>query len=361
MTSDCSTRSSRPPLRDTIPRREHSADPDLATDVLGRAVRRRDARARARREGAVEATSCAGRSRRAHRPGGALRARLRRLLLPDRVRRVVDRAAATTSTRSTCASTAARCGSTRPPTTSTTCTTYFEDIDAAWSPDRRARRPRPRRAGRPLDRRAGRVAVGAPPPAGAGRAGAQLPWLDMQGPFLLRTVGTVAVRGVAAPAADAARSAANLNTFYGAEPAPRPRGRVGLRPGLEAAGLVADLLRLAGRHPPRRTPSCTAGSRSACPVLVLCSGASLWPKRDVRATCTATTSCSTSSRSGAGRRSSGGTSPSSSIPGRPARRGAVPPRGAQPRLRRARPLGHGVRPSPAAPPRARAPHRAAHE
>ena len=126
-TSACSPAWSGPPRRTCVTAAIRlTMSPPTTTwrpDVLGAPYIVETIELARRREGPVVATWCDRPAERAHGPGGAARARVRRLLLPDRVRRVVERRAATTSTRSTCASTAARCASTRPPTTSTTCAT----------------------------------------------------------------------------------------------------------------------------------------------------------------------------------------------------------------------------------------------
>ena len=155
-----------------------------------------------------------------------------------------------------------------------------------------ARRARPRRAGRPLDRRAGRVAVGAPPPAGPGRAGAQLAVARHAGPVPAahgrhrrrprrRRFGARCGRSAAtstpstARACTATTAASGTTTWPGSRSTPGRSTSAGWPP---SAG---------------RTPSCTAGSRWAARSWCCARARACGPRR-CRSTCTATTSCSTS-------------------------------------------------------------------
>ena len=87
----------------------------------GRALPGRDHLAPSRRGGTGRHDPRRTAGGEAHRSRGPLRARVLRLLLPDRLRRVVDRARLRLLRASTCASTAARSARTRRPTTSPTC------------------------------------------------------------------------------------------------------------------------------------------------------------------------------------------------------------------------------------------------
>ena len=242
----------------------------------------------------------AGRRGRADEPGGAARARLRRLLLPDPGARtagstrgydfyaldlrkygrslrehqtpnfVTDLARLLRRDRRGAAG-----GS--PSATATTTSWSPRTPPAAWSP----------RCGRTTGARRSRRLV------------LNSPWLDLQGSLLLRTAGTRAIDQVGAAPALPGDPARRLR-FLRPQPAPRPRGRVGLRPGLEAAGVLAGVRRLAAR----RTPRARAGAPRARPPGPG-AGADLralaaTPRSTTRRA-RAPTSCSTSSRSGGGR------------------------------------------------------------
>ena len=143
-------------------------------------------------------------------------------------------AAATTSTPSTCASTAARCGRTRPRTTSPTCATYYEELDLAF----RRVIARSTTTSSFSAHSTGGLTVPlwlhdrAHRPAGVFL---NAPWLDMHGDAFAAPAGMPAIHQLGAAAADAADPAQRQRRLR-AQPAPRPRRRVGLRPGLEAGG-----------------------------------------------------------------------------------------------------------------------------
>ena len=86
------------------------------------------------------------------------------------------------------------------------------------------------------------------------------PWVDMHGPLLGadRRPRGPAARLLPAPARDPPQPQRRLRPG----PAPRLRGRVGLRPHLEAAGVLAHLCRLAARGPAR---PCRPAPRSRRP------------------------------------------------------------------------------------------------
>ena len=141
-------------------------------------------------------------------------------------------------------------------------------------PDRRARRPRPRRRLRPLDRRAD-VRRSGPT---SGSPSSSPAWCSTRpgstctaapGCALAGTAGAQPGRAAPADARDPARG----HRLLRAQPAPRPRGRVGLRPHLEAGRVVPGPLGWLRADPPRATPQLHRGLSSRCPVLVLSSGA----------------------------------------------------------------------------------------
>ena len=218
--------------------------------------------------------------------------------------------------------------------------TYFEDIDAAWS--------------RVVERDGHDHVVLAAHSTGGLVASLwahhrrpdlaalvlNSPWLDMQGPFLLRTVGTVAVRGVALrrPMRPIGR---NLNTFYG-QSLHRDHGGewdydLTWKP-LDSwpiyFGWLAAIRRGARRAAPR--------ARGVLPGPGAVLGREPVAQADVRARARSRHRARrrTDPALGAGHRAARHRRVD---PRGPARRGALPPRGAQPRLRRARPMGHGVR------------------
>ena len=67
-----------------------------------------------------------------------------------------------------------------------------------------------------------------------------------------------------------------------AQPAPRARGRVGLRPAAQADHVLPVFAGWLRADPQRARPSCTAASTSACPILVLSLGPLRRPSRDGR-------------------------------------------------------------------------------
>ena len=84
------------------------------------------------------------------------------------------------------------------------------------------------------------------------RAGSSLnaPWFDLQG----KALGAARAHAGGAAGREAAAEAGHpphRDRALRPQPAPRPRGRVGLRPGLEADRVVAGVRRVAGRGPPR--------------------------------------------------------------------------------------------------------------
>ena len=190
--------------------------------------------------------------------------------------------------------------------------TYAEDLDAALAVI--TARPRPRGAQRSTRRADSPCRCG-------GTIGATRP---SSGACSTRRGWTCAAPGCCAPshagdrrvgaAADARARAGGLRQLR-AQPAPRPRRRVGLRPALEAAEELADAVRLAARRP----AGAPAGARrvSTSPGRCWCSARTApaptprWARRSSRPT-----SSSTSSRSGAGRARWAGTSRSSRCPRR---------------------------------------------
>ena len=167
--------------------------------------------------------------------------------------------AGTTSTPSTCASTAARCSPTRRPTTPPTCTT----TSPSWT--------RPGSGSAWVTHvvvLSGHSTGGLTVPLWADERRIEArgivlnaPWFDLQGSILVRhalDAGRHAAR--AAPAE--ARHPAHGDRVLRPQPAPRPRGRVGLRPGLEADRVVAGVRRVAGRRSGGAMPSSTPGSTS---------------------------------------------------------------------------------------------------
>jgi len=154
--------------------------------------------------------------------------------------------------------------------------TYFEDLDAAWA----------RIVGRDghdhlvlaAHSTGGLIAslwAHHRKPALAGLV-LNSPWLDMQGPFWLRTVGTVAIRGVGnrRPRQPIGR---NLNTIYG-QSLHRDHGGewdydLAWKP-LDSWPIYFGWLAAIRRAHAELHRGLDVG----CPVLVLCSGASLWPK-----------------------------------------------------------------------------------
>ena len=173
-------------------------------------------------------------------------------------RRLLGGARATTSTPSTCASTAGRCARTRPRTSSPTwpTTTRSSTRPAGGSPSGTATTTwwSPRTPPAAWSRRCG-CTTGRPAVAGAG---AELPVARPAGQPAAahgRHQGDRPGRRPPALPGDPPRRVRLLRP----QPAPRPRGRVGLRPGLEAAGVLAGVRRLAAR----RTPRARAGAPGA--------------------------------------------------------------------------------------------------
>ena len=223
---------------------------------------------------------------------------------------------------------------------------YFEDLDAAWQPDHR-------RDGHD------HVVVGAHSTGGLhrarcgrdrrrpGRCAALVlnsPWLDMQGTALDAHGRHRRHPAASAGAGPCGAVAAHDQRLLRPQPAPRRTGASGTSTSPGSRSTRSRSTSAGWRAIRRGHAELHARARRARARCWCCPPArTTLAQADGARTCTATTSCSTSSRSAAGRRPSAGTSPSSSIHGRPARRGAVPPRRPRAGLRRARPLGHGVR------------------
>ena len=255
---------------------------ELETDVLGAPYTVETIVLTPDEEGAVECNLVRLGAGLADGPRGALRARVLLTTSSRRSSRSGGPTAATTSTPSTCASTAARSASTRPRPTSP------RSRDVLRGPRRRRGSGSSRRDGHDEvllaahstggllaslwadDRRPGLPEL----------SGMVLnsPWLDMQGPFWIRNVGTVAIRGIgrSRPMREIPRV---INDFYGRSIHRDARRRVGLRPGLEAAWSRSRSTSAGCAPSAAPTSGCTAGSTWACPVLVLSSGGTRFPKQ----------------------------------------------------------------------------------
>ena len=79
------------------------------------------------------------------------------------------------------------------------------------------------------------------------------PWIDMHGDAFTRLMAMPAIHRIGRRQADA-RGAAQRQRRLRAQPAPRLRRRVGLRPGVEAGALLAGVRRVDPRRPPRAGP-----------------------------------------------------------------------------------------------------------
>ena len=112
------------------------------------------------------------------------------------------------------------------------------------------------------------------------------PWLDLQGSLLLRTAGTKAIDQIGARQplpGDPPRRVRLLRP----QPAPRPRRRVGLRPGAGSRWSPGRCTPAGCAPYAGGTRGRTAGSTSPAPVLVLTSRASGHPK-EYDETCSST-------------------------------------------------------------------------
>ncbi|CAA9346128.1 MAG: Lysophospholipase, partial [uncultured Nocardioidaceae bacterium] len=213
------------------------------------AVPRRDPRAAGRRGGRGRRDAGEPAGRRPHRQGGAARPRVLRLLLPDRGRRLLGRAGI-------------RLLRDRPPQVRAVAPPPPDPElrpgprgvlprARARAPDHhRAGRPRPPRAQRPLDRRPHRLPV-ARRAAGTGPcSGPQLAVAGPQRIVLAAYGGNEGDRPGRRPSA-LPGDPAHRHRVVRPEPPPRPRRRMGLRHGVEAAGQLAGVRRLAPGDPPR--------------------------------------------------------------------------------------------------------------
>ena len=333
----CARRASRRALTTTG---LHDGACRYETDILGEPYTVETIVLRARRRRVRSRRTWSGcPAARADPPGGPARARVLRLLLPHRVRR----SGGSTRGYDFYALDLRKYGrSLRPhqtPDYVDDLREYFDELDEALGADHRAGRARPRRAQRPLDRRADRRRCGPT----SRRAGRSSGWCSTR-PGSTCTGRVLAAASApgwssrSAPASRAARSRAASAGLYGRSLHRDHDGRVGLRPGLEAAGVLAGVRRMAARGPPRSRRGCTPGSTSAARCSCSPRRARRRPDGDGRRRAHATTSCSTSSRSAAGRPRSARHVTYVAIDGRPARRGAVAARAARPGVRRARPL-----------------------
>ena len=207
------------------------ADVERVTDVLGEPYLAETIPLPPDDEGEVVATLVRRTAAGPTDQGGAARARL----LPTTSSRpgtpTGGPSAATTSTRSTCASTAAPCVRTRRPTTSPTCatTTPRSTRPGSGSPSATAT---PRSSSRRTPPAASIVGLWADDRRPAELAGA-VHELPLAGPAGQRRcsacVGTPIAQADRRPPADARDQAARDRPLH-AQPAPRPRRRVGLQP-----------------------------------------------------------------------------------------------------------------------------------
>ena len=89
------------------------------------------------------------------------------------------------------------------------------------------------------------------------------PWFDMQGPILAAHRRHRGAQAASAHRQPMRRDPAQRHRLLRPQPAPRPRRRVGLQPGLEAAGVAARSTSAGCAPSAPATPSCTAASRWA--------------------------------------------------------------------------------------------------